>query len=529
MPNIREFSNPIDGLQPSDKGIQSSILKARHIESEFAQAGEAIGQGASDLGQAYNRIKTQQDLSSGLAQKAQIWDNLTTAQDVHMNQADPNDHGAAEKFLEEQVKPLTDAWATGFSTRESQAWAQEQAGQLIQHFTERGNAIQSEKAGSAAVQNLHDATVGFSNAAMQDPASMNTILGAADQGLDALIASDPNLRPDQVDKLKGEIRTNMRQEIARGSFIGMARTNPEAAMQAMADGKFAHLVDATTSNSMFGFAESLAREKRSDARAEYAMNKEAQRDDFNAKASALQAQVFQPDGSVKIPPGFNQQVQLLALHPGAEPGRIEALGNAAKAAAEASINGTFQRTDNATWQNLAGRIGQPPGSPSALTHTQVDQAYAAGELSQHDWRFLHQSVETARSDPMTTSAMRDLNQALIRNKPLVTNSNLYSGKLDQTGDVNYDALHYDVFQKFQQLQSSGMSATEAAKVLTDPRDPRGIHAMLPHYQSNNKAGLQAIHERVSAGGGPTNVAAPSLTTARKPGESAADYLKRTGG
>lgn len=525
MPNIREYTNPIDGLQPSDRGIQSAVLKARHIESEFAQAGQNIAGGIEAAGRAYDYYKTQQDLSAGLAQKAQMWDQLTTAQDVHMNNADPNDHSAAEKFQEEGVKPVLDQWVQGFSTQESRRWAMEQAAELNQHFTERGHAIQSEQAGAAAVKNIHDATTGFSNAAMQDPASMNAILGSADAGIDATIAADPNVTPQMAAQIKGEVRDHMRLEIAKGAFIGMARANPEAAMQAMADGKFAHLMDATTSNTMFGFAQTLAREQRADARAEYAMNKEAQKDDFNAKASALTASIFAPDGTVKIPPNYNQQVQLLALHPGAEPGRIEAMGNAAKTAVEAQINGTFTQTKNATWQNLAGRIGQV--GPNALTHTMVDQAYAAGDLSNHDYQFLHRAVETARADPATNKAETRLNQALTRLKPLVDHSNIY--KLDQSGVQLYDDLHYDTFQRYQQLVAGGKTPTEAVDILTDPRDPRGIQANLTPYQTNNKQGLAALRARVGTTGGPTNVKAPALTTTRKPDESAADYLKRIGG
>ena len=225
-----------------------------------------------------------------------------------MKNADPNDHTSAEHFQEEQIKPLLDAWTSGFSTEESRAWATEQAGQLTQHFTERGHAIQGEMAGAAAVQNVKDYTTGISNTAMQDPASLPRLLGSIDGDIDALVASDPNLDERQIAQIKGELRDHAREETAKGAFIGSARANPEAAMQDIVDGKYKNLLDATTTNTMFGFAESIQREKRADARAQYTMDKEAQKDDFNAKASALQVSVFQPDGSIKVPPGFHQQL-----------------------------------------------------------------------------------------------------------------------------------------------------------------------------------------------------------------------------
>jgi hypothetical protein len=526
--NIREFTNPIDGLRPDDKAEQSSVFRARHTEAEFAYAGQAIGKTISAVGGAYDKIKTQQDISQGLATSAQIQDNLTTAWDVTLKNADPNDHSVGDRFREEQLNPILDAWTTSFSTEEGRQWAENHAGALRQHFFEKTAADQSLMAGQAAVQNIHQFTTGMSNTVLQDPSSLNMALGTADMALDAILKADPNITPPQVAEARGELRQQMRQEIAKSAFIGTARTNPDAAMQDLQDGKYKELLDGTTSNQMFGFAESLKREKRADERAEFTMQKEQQKTDFEAKASALSASMFAADGSIIIPKGFHQQLQMLALHPGADASAIRSMGDAAARAVENANNRTFQSTDNATWRDLAGRIGAQDGSAGALSHAMVDKAYAAGKLSNNDFHFLHQAVETAKSDPAKTAAMTQLNQALERVKPLVDKSNLYSGKLDQTGVAMYDDLHYDTFQKFQRFQAQGMSAQDALKKLTDPRDPDGIQANLAPYQTNNKAGLAAIHARVAAGGGPTRVTPPSLTAARKPGESAADYLARIG-
>lgn len=529
MPNIRLFDSAAD-LQPTGRAASAAARAGNAEDAAFTSIGKDVGQGISDLGGAYVKFKTNQDISQGLAQKAQILDNLTTAWDVTIKNADPNDHATAERFREEQIQPLLDQWSTSFSTEEGKSWATEQVGQMRQHFFEKTAADQSLMAGQAVVQNIHDFTTGMSNTVMQDPSALNMALGTADAGVEAMLAADPNITPKQAVSIRGELRDNMRQEIAKSAFIGAARAAPDQAMASLADpnGPFKHLLDGTTQNQMFGFAESIKRAQVADARAAKADVEKTQKDNFDRSATALQVSVFQPDGSIAVPPNFHQQLNELALMPGSDPSQIRALGDAAARATEASINGTYQKTDNPTWQGLASRIGQPAGSAQALTHTQVDQAYAAGKLSNSDWRFLNQSVNTT-SDPAMTAAMRDINQALERNKALVTKSNLYSGKLDQSGDQLYDDLHFDTFQRFQALQAQGMSATEAAKVITDPRNPQGIQANLAPYQTNNKQGLKAIHDRVSAQGGPSNTTAPNLTEPRKAGESAADFLKRTGG
>ncbi len=527
MPNIREYTNPIDGLSPSDRGVQSSVDLGRHVERAYALAGNSLGNAVSATGQAYDKIKTQQDISAGLPQKAQILDNLTTASDVAMNAADPNDHTAAEKWRTEQMEPLLDGWVSGFSTQESRLWATEQAAAIRQHLTEKTSADQMRNAGVAAVQNVHDTLRGLSNTALQDPSARDMALRTWDDGIEAQIKSNPFISPEQAAQMRSSLREEGRKEIAVSAFKGSALTNPTAAMQDLQDGKYNGVLDGTEQVQMFGFATQIHHERLADQRSAEAMNKEQAKVQFDAQLSSTYATMFRPDGSTVLPPGGNTRLVQLSQMPFADPGAIKALGDAMKTATEAKINGTFQTTDNGVWAHLAANIGKPIGSPDALTHAQVDQAYAAHQLSEHDWRFLHQAVETQRNDPTTTAAMTAVNQALDRNKKLVTKSDLYSGTLDQSGDVQYDALHFDVFQKFQQLQAQGNTPTEAARILQDPRDPRGIHAMLPHYMTDNKAGMQALHLKVQQGGG-ASLAAPSpLTAPRKPGESADAYLART--
>lgn len=527
--NIRTYTNPIDGLTPTDKGISSSVDLGRHVERAYALAGSSIGNAVAGAGQVYDKIKTQQDISTGLAQKAQILDNLTTASDVAMNNADPNDHTAAEKWRSEQMEPLLDGWVSGFSTQESRLWATEQAGAIRQHLYEKTAADQTRNAGIAAVQNTHDTLRGLSNTALQDPSARDMALRSWDDGIEAQIKSNPFITPQQAAAMRGELRDAGRKEIAQSAFKGSALTNPTAAMQDLQDGKYNGVMDGTDQVQAFGFAMQIHHERLADQRSAEAMSKEQAKVQNDALLAGEYGKMFKPDGSTVIPPGANQRLVQLSTRPFMDPGAIKALGDAYKTAAENKINGTFQTTNTGVWANLAGRIGQPINAPTALTHAMVDQAYAAKQLSEHDWRFLHQAVETARADPSMTAAMTQMNQALERNKSLVTKSNLYSSVLDQSGDVQYDALHFDAFTKFQELQKQGISATEAARIMADPRDPRGIHAMLPHYMSDNKTGMQNLHLKVQQGGGASLAAPAPLTSSRKPGESAADFLKRTGG
>lgn len=528
--NIRQYDNPIDGLSPTDRGVQSSVDLGRHVERAFSIAGNSLGNAVTAVGDTYDKIKTQQDISTGLAQKAQILDNLTTASDVAMNSADPNDHTAAEKWRTEQMEPLLDGWISGFSTQESRLWATEQAGQIRQHLYEKTASDQSRNAGVAAVQNYSNTLKGLSNTVLQDPSALPMALRAHEDGTEALIKTNPFITNEMAAKLR-EQSDKDRVTIGEAAFHGSALTNPLAAMQDLQNGKYEGVLGAEDQVRMFGFAQQVHREQLADQRSALAMGKEQAETKNEALLSGEYAKMFKPDGSTVIPQGANARLVQLSTMPFMKADAIKALGDAYKTAAENKINGTFQQTNNGVWTQLASRIGQPVSAPDALTHSMVDQAYAAHQLSEHDWRFLHQAVETAKNDPATTAAMTQLNQALDRSKALVVKSDIYGGTLDQTGQERYNELHFDTFTRFQQLQSQGIGATEAARIMADPRDPRGITAMLPHYMTDNKAGLAALRSKVTVGGAAAmpSISAPPLTAGRKAGESASDYLKRTGG
>jgi hypothetical protein len=529
MPNIRQFNDPIQGLRPDDKGAQATVMAARHVEGVYQQAGEAIGGGIAALGDEYVKQKSFQDISHGLATSPEMQTGLTSQWNQVAKTTDPNDHSVAEKFLNETVEPALTQWESGFTTEQGRTWATEHAAQIRQHFSEKTAADQSTLAGAAAVDNYKRMVTGLSNGALQDPTNVNTALGSLDAGIAALIAHNPNATPELASKMATELRDEGRKEIFKGGFIGMARGNPDQAIDALVKGYGSTDLDATEREQLYGFAASQKRQMVSDQRAQTEMQKQANEQDFKVKMSALTGQMFAADGSLVIPPNFHQNLLALSLHPGADPAAIRAAGDAGVHAIELANTRALQPTNPATWRDLTSRIGAQDGTPGSLTHAMVDRQFADGNLSATDYHFLHQAVETAKADPAAHAAIAELNQALTRVKPLVDHSNLYSGKLDQSGTALFDDLHFDTFQRLQQLEKGGMSAQDAVKVLTDPRDPRGIQANLTPYQTNNKQGLAAIHARVSAAGGPTSVTAPALTTARKPGESAADYLKRTGG
>lgn len=474
--------------------------------------------------------KSREEISHGFATAAEVASNLTTAWNSTAKQADVNDPSFGERFREEQLEPILQDWASGFSTEKGRAWAESQIGSLRQHFFEKTAADQAAKSGFAAVKNIDDFTTQASNAAMADPTSVNMWLGMSKTMGEAVIASLPNLTPQQAEQVKGEILDKTRKDILRGGFIGMAKANPDAAIADLEKGYGAQDLDAGERDQLRKYAEGQKNAKEQDTRAAAAAEKAAAKQDFDSKMAQLNAALYNPDGSISVKPGMFEALQDMANHPGVDAGAISSARGAMAQATKDTIGGAYRYTDNKAWGDLASRIGRDVTDPLALTHAAVDQAYASGKLSASDYRFLSGAVPAAgtQTDKAASLARTNINASIGRMKGLITKSNMYSG-VDKSGDALYDTFNYDAWQRYNGLVASGMSPAEAEKQLLDPRNPQGLQAMVPLYQTNNKQGLANLRARTSAGGVTAIPTAPALggkVTPRLPGESVADYLKR---
>lgn len=538
MPAIRSYENQVslkDTLNPQTAvNAGNALLQASRVAADAAETkgkiGGVIGEGIKDLGETYQDFRAQQEISHGLATNSQIFANTTESWNNTAKNADPNDPATAEKWREEELEPVLQAWASGFETKRGKAWAEAQVGSVRNHFYEKTAADQATMAGSAAVKNLRTFIDNATRTVQGDPSTTTLMLGTVGTALDATLAANPNLTVGQQTQIRDELEPAWKKEVTLAAGQSIARGNPELAQKMIADGTLPgneHL-DAGDREKLFGFAATIKNAQDADAKAAAVAARKAQEDDFDKKATAIAATMYNPDGTLSIKAGTFQALTDLSQHPGAKRADIQALQNAMASATTDAINGTYRFSDPATYQSLASRIGVPKGSPNALQAAEVDKAYT--KLAPSDYRYLRQAAvseaEGSGADPADKASTAALNAALERVKPLITKSTMF--RIDQSGVANYDAFYYDTHQRFAALKAQGKTPAEAAAILTDPRNPEGIQNSMAPYQTNNKQAMANLRARTSQAGGPTGPTRVQVPAGqeRKPGETPEAYLKR---
>lgn len=548
MPNIREYTNKIDGLQTTDRASSAAANAARTAE----WAGEDIGQSVSSAARfgakmydAYQEHVARQEISHGQAASAQMQALLTSQWQEEAKNADPNDPSVAEKWTAEYLDPLLDDWQQSFHTEAGKQWAATRVAGLKQHFFERTAVDQSTLAGAGAVKNIRDFTAGASNTAQLDPSSVNSLLRTADEMAAATADSFPHLTPEQAAKVKGDILAESRKEILKGGFIGMARSNPEAALTALDKGYGATELNADDRDTMRHYAEEMKRAQATDQRAAVAAAKAQRKSEADQAMAGLRVSMWDPKTGDVVPvPGMAQKARDLYARYGdvLDQADFGSLMGAYETAVENKINGKNVKSDNATWQTLASQIG------GGLTHDAVNRAQAAGKLSNYDAALLNRSVDDRTSDPGATLAKQRFNAGLEQLKNTITKSNPLQGKLDPDGDKLFYQFYYDAWKQYDNMTAAGMSPLEAADKLLDPRSPQSIFNQAPRYTKSMDQSLQSLKEHGAMGPRPQPTPAPAQSTGmatkdaqgrtvfrpipqmpppRKPGESPAAYLERT--
>jgi hypothetical protein len=537
--NIRQFENPIQGLRPDNGAEQVVARAAAHIDDEYSRAGAALGSGIGAFGRAYTEVKERQEISQGMSTHAEIMDNLTTAWQATINSADPNDHSVAEKFREEQLKPILDAWTTSFQTENGKKWADLQSGNLQQHFFEKTSADQALKAGEATISNYQNLVRSASSTAFQDPSdhTLNVTLGMLDTATDVLAAS-PYLTPEMSAKVRSELNVS-RQEVVKSHLEGAARINPDAAMAAIASGKYANLISGDDQNHAFALAESYKRSQQEDSIRAVTAARQADKADAQQAMTSLYAEGIGKGaaGTWSPPPNYSQRLQdIIRAHPqGVDMAEAHAASNMVTTFTEDQTNGRLVQSDPHVFNSFLQRSEIMPGQPGALTRAEVYQAAAERRLSNHDASTLSQSIESA-NDPSERELQKSLN-TFIQSKKAIVLGNKGFGAFPPTPEQQERFYQFQVAMKgavaAYRTAHPDKSPGDAAHELLDPASKHYLGRLdtsWMHYYTTGESVVNQIPGRPAAAAAPPAAQGtpPAVAAAQGKRPSLDDLAKQNG-
>lgn len=247
MSNIREVSAPEGlGLTPTDRGTEAAAAAARRIGTSYREIADAkqdlgsrIGSTIRDVGDIAVKYEDHQQISTGAAHGAELFDSLTKSKDEAIKAIDPNDPAYGQKvetvlkqWRETQLEPSLDKFREGFSTDNSQAWAERFVDNTRNHMFVSTAADMSTAAGIGIRNSVRTVANVASNTALNDPSSVPAQLDLVEHSIHGMVDSSP-IRGTAGAQVKTEVLERTKEQIVKAGAIGAIQksNDPEKTAQ----------------------------------------------------------------------------------------------------------------------------------------------------------------------------------------------------------------------------------------------------------------------------------------------------------
>lgn len=460
-----------------------------------------------------------------------------------------NDPHFGDRFMAE-AGPLIDQWSSHAQTMHGKELAATMSGQIRNEIFNHVAAGQSEMDTAHVIDNAKQTGNMLGSGLILDPSEPNLSrsIGTMTDAINGMTMNIPDVGTRE--RVATELRNQYLPQLVLSRYQGVAESIKNQIGETGADTSpaleqlnkdiaaevgFEHLTPEQQAR-VSEIRDEAVRQGKELYKSKDAAQRRQESDDFNAAALNVETQMFKPNGAggvtVNVTPDLYAEAQRLARMPGAKehPERVESLLNAMRTATQDQIAGKETVTDQGTYNQLSGLIGN---TANPLTTVEVDQAYSAGKLSNSDYEFLRKSaVDSKLGHPKVVHALTDLHRWQETIKPMIDKSDPLAGSIDQQGTEKFSYFVWDTEHKVREAIKSGEDPDAAVARLTDPRNPNGFYRFIPQYQTTNKQGLAGVLQMTRPNGVQPQAplpggGAPGVVPPAKKGESPADYLKRT--
>lgn len=240
MPNIRGFEAPqgLD-LRPTELGIDAVTGAARRTGGFYNQAADAtnatgarVAGAMKDAGQVALDQMDHEQIATGAAKGAEVFDGLTQSKDKAIKAIDPNDPAYGQKvetalkqWRENTLAPALDKFQEGFTTDKSQDFAEKWVAKIRDHMFVSTSADMSTAAGIGVKNAVRTIANVSSNTATLDPSSVPAQLDLVEHSIGGLVDSSP-VKGTAGAELKSEVLERTREQIVKAGAIGaIAKSN----------------------------------------------------------------------------------------------------------------------------------------------------------------------------------------------------------------------------------------------------------------------------------------------------------------
>ncbi len=499
MPKIREYGPP--NLQ--HQGSQSqSYATLENAGGSFGRAISNFGQQIEDIGTEYFRDQEREEASNINASFAEL--SAQTTEEIEEQTRDGTIN--VDKYSEVLQKRI-DGLNENINTRGGRRVFERNAISVKAQALRRASRGQAAVKGANAVNSLSSQITSNAGSLHTNPSEFVEVYNRM------MMSIEDQISPDGFTKVEAEkLKPIAGKKLAEGAMRGWIRTNPDIAEEKLNSGKFDQIIDSDLKHQL----EREIKEQRNGNRME------VERKEFAFKKAQQATQdSWLETNLVEIEKGTISAQKILDAP--IKPSFKRSLLNAA--AANARDGGGI--TDPAVYTRLHDRILADPGDPQKIVDGSQFIDLVGKGITYRDYRKLQSDIgsteEGKRLRADKQAALKVARSAILTKSMTNFGSNMYSPE-SQVMVQNW-------IDENRELEKQMVKEGKNPSSLYDPKssDYVGSPERLKKFQIpfgsseyfNNRAKETLSKQPYFQPKDDPN--------ARKPGESAADYLKRTGG
>jgi len=503
MPRIREYTSQIRSPGPVES------RRANTDDFGVGKAVAALGQGVSELGSTIRKREEQKELSSLNVKISESHAKLSQVWAERLATADPDDPELSENFMREYDDHMSEI-ESGINSAGAREYFNQSNAAMRMHFSERTFAGQADLAGVKAKQDHMSSLNNLSSSLISDPSSFELARGLHSAGVENLVKKGTLSRDVAL-----QLKTQGEGELAKSALRGWIKMSPEYAEQQLDSGRWDAHFDGDTKAQMYGQVRIAKNGMEAEREHAQQLQRRAieERQEVTKKAflEKLTTGSLSPREILDSNLDSTQQEHFIRM--------VRTMGD----------ENSVIRTDPHKFMNLWDRVHLPDNDPNKLRNEDELNGYLGRGLSLDGINQLRAEMQGKKTTQGGIEA--ELKKGMVEiARGSLTKSNALTGLRDPAGDEQMQKFMSFFLSEYAAQREQGKTALQ----LLSPDSPDYLGKHIQRFTRSQQQILQDLTGAPPvADPAPTPNISPNPTpsvgsgTGRIPGESAADFLKRT--